>query len=30
MKRILISEDDLGDLNAGFLFYEAQDFGLGD
>ena len=30
MKRILISEDDLGDLNAGFRFYEAQDFGLGD
>jgi plasmid stabilization system protein ParE len=30
MKRILISEDALGDLNAGFLFYEAQDFGLGD
>jgi hypothetical protein len=30
MKKILISEDAIGDLNAGFLFYEAQDFGLGD
>ena len=30
MKRILISEDAFGDLNDGFLFYEAQDFGLGD
>jgi hypothetical protein len=30
MKRILISEDALGDLNDGFLFYEPQDFGLGD
>ena len=30
MKKILISEDALGDLNEGFLFYEAQDFGLGD
>jgi hypothetical protein len=30
MKRILISEDAFGDLNEGFLFYEAQGFGLGD
>ena len=30
MKKILISEDAFGDLNNGFLFYEAQDFGLGD
>ena len=30
MKKILISEDAIGDLNDGFLFYEAQDFGLGD
>ncbi len=30
MKKILISEDALGDLNDGFLFYEAQEFGLGD
>jgi hypothetical protein len=30
MKKILISEDAFGDLNDGFLFYEAQDFGLGD
>jgi hypothetical protein len=30
MKRILISEDAFGDLNDGFLFYDAQDFGLGD
>jgi hypothetical protein len=30
MKKILISEDAFGDLNEGFLFYEAQDFGLGD
>lgn len=30
MKRILISEDAWGDLNEGFLFYEAQGLGLGD
>lgn len=30
MKKILISEDAVGDLNDGFLFYEAQEFGLGD
>ncbi len=30
MKRVLISEDAFGDLNEGFLFYEAQEFGLGD
>jgi hypothetical protein len=30
MTRILISEDAIGDLNEGFLFYETQDFGLGD
>ena len=30
MKKILISEDAFGDLNEGFLFYKAQDFGLGD
>jgi hypothetical protein len=30
MKRILISEDAFGDLNDGFLFYEAQEVGLGD
>jgi len=30
MRKILISEDAFGDLNDGFLFYEAQDFGLGD
>jgi len=30
MKRILISEDAFGDLNEGFLFYEAQVAGLGD
>jgi hypothetical protein len=30
MKKILISEDAFCDLNDGFLFYEAQDFGLGD
>ncbi len=30
MKKILISEDAFEDLNEGFLFYEAQDFGLGD
>lgn len=30
MKKILISEDTFGDLNEGFLFYEAQEFGLGD
>jgi hypothetical protein len=30
MIRIEISDDALEDLNEGFLFYEAQDFGLGD
>lgn len=30
MIRIRISRGALHDLNAGFLFYEAQDFGLGD
>jgi plasmid stabilization system protein ParE len=30
MKKILISEDAFSDLNEGFLFYEAQDLGLGD
>ena len=30
MKKILISEDAFGDLNEGFLFYEAQEYGLGD
>jgi hypothetical protein len=30
MKKILISEDAFCDLNEGFLFYEAQDHGLGD
>jgi len=30
MKRILLSEDAFEDLNEGFLFYEAQEFGLGD
>ena len=30
MRRILISEDAFGDLNEGFLFYEAQETGLGD
>jgi len=30
MKQLLISEDAFGDLNEGFLFYEAQGFGLGD
>lgn len=30
MTRILLSEDAFGDLNEGFLFYEAQDSGLGD
>jgi len=30
MKKILISEDAFGDLNESFLFYEAQEFGLGD
>ncbi len=30
MKKILISEDAFGDLNEGFLFYEAQEIGLGD
>jgi hypothetical protein len=30
MKKIRISEDALHDLNEGFLFYEAQEAGLGD
>ena len=30
MKKILVSEDAYGDLNEGFLFYDAQEFGLGD
>jgi hypothetical protein len=30
MKKIFISEDAFGDINDGFLFYEAQEFGLGD
>ena len=30
MNRIQISEDALQDLNEGFLFYEAQQTGLGD
>jgi hypothetical protein len=30
MIRVRISEDALQDLNAGFLFYEAQEHGLGD
>ncbi len=30
MIRVQISEDALQDLNEGFLFYEAQDSGLGD
>lgn len=30
MKRVLISEEAFSDLNAGFLFYEAQAGGLGD
>jgi hypothetical protein len=30
MKRILISQEAFGELNEGFLFYEAQAFGLGD
>ncbi len=30
MKKILISAEALGDLNEGFLFYEAQELGLGD
>jgi hypothetical protein len=30
MRKILISEDAFEDLNEGFLFYEAQEFGLGD
>jgi len=30
MKKILISEDAFCDLNEGFLFYEAQEHGLGD
>ncbi len=30
MIRVKISQDAFEDLNDGFLFYEAQDFGLGD
>ncbi len=30
MTKILISEDAFEDLNEGFLFYEAQGYGLGD
>ncbi len=30
MTRVRISEDALQDLNDGFLFYEAQEAGLGD
>jgi hypothetical protein len=30
MKKILVSEDAFGDLNDGFLFYDAQEIGLGD
>jgi len=30
MKRILVSEGAFSELNEGFLFYEAQEFGLGD
>ncbi len=30
MKRIVISDDAIGDLNEGFLFYEAQEPRLGD
>lgn len=30
MIKVRISEDALQDLNEGFLFYEAQDLGLGD
>lgn len=30
MRKILISEDAFEDLNDGFLFYETQEFGLGD
>lgn len=30
MKRILVSEGAFCELNDGFLFYEAQEFGLGD
>jgi hypothetical protein len=30
VKKILISEDAFGDLERGFLFYEAQSDGLGD
>ncbi len=30
MKRILVSEGAFCELNEGFLFYEAQEFGLGD
>ena len=30
MRRIRISDDALNDLNRGFLFYEAQEIGLGD
>jgi hypothetical protein len=30
MRKVFISEDAFEDLNEGFLFYEAQEFGLGD
>jgi len=30
MNKILVSEDAFADLNNGFLFYEAQESGLGD
>lgn len=30
MRKIIIFEDAFEDLNEGFLFYEAQEFGLGD
>ena len=30
MRKILLSEDAFEDLNVGFLFYEAQESGLGD
>lgn len=30
MIRVLVSQDAFEDLNEGFLFYEAQQFGLGD
>ncbi len=30
MMQVRVSEDALHDLNEGFLFYEAQELGLGD